>query len=210
MSESKKSETNKPNKPRKTGLRRRFRALRNNLPFKTQQAHARAVADHLARSGELLRARTVAGYAAADGEVDLTPVFEILWRMNTQIALPVINPLGTRLDFYRHSRDSPLVCGRFDILVPNLRAEHLPLLRVDLLLVPLVAVDSQGTRLGMGGGFYDRTLMGLPHQLRPRLMGVAHACQVSDESLPHDAWDIRLDAVVTELGVTRFRRSPIR
>ena len=215
MSESKesaanKSELNQPNKPKKTRLRRQFRALRNNLPIKIQQAHARAVAEQLARSGELLRARTVAGYAAADGEVDLTPVFEVLWRRNTRIALPVINPLNARLDFYRHQGDQPLVRGRFDILVPNLQAEHLPLLRIDLLLVPLVAVDLQGTRLGMGGGFYDRTLKSLPPQLRPRLMGVAHACQVSDESLPHDAWDIRLDAVVTELGVTRIRRSPNR
>lgn len=127
--------------------------------------------------------------------------------MNTRIGLPVINPLNPRLDFYRYNRDQPLVRGRFDILVPNLQAEHLPRLRIDLLLVPLVAVDAQGTRLGMGGGYYDRTLKSLPPQLRPRLMGVAHACQISDALLPHDDWDIRLDALVTELGITRFHHS---
>lgn len=209
MSEFKKSEANqsRPNQPKKRGLRRQFRALRNNLPPGNQQAHARAVAHHLLCSGELLRARAVAGYAAADGELDLTPVFEKLWRMNTRIGLPVINPLNPRLDFYRYNRDQPLVRGRFDILVPNLQAEHLPRLRIDLLLVPLVAVDAQGTRLGMGGGYYDRTLKSLPPQLRPRLMGVAHACQISDALLPHDDWDIRLDALVTELGITRFHHS---
>lgn len=216
MSELKQSQSiksapneSKPNdsKKKKTGLRRKFRALRNNLPVMTQQAHARAVANHLARSGELLRARTVAGYASADAEVDLTAVFQNLWRMNIEVALPVINPLSARLDFYRHAADQPLMRGRFDILVPNLQAEHLPVLRIDLMLVPLVTVDSQGTRLGMGGGYYDRTLVCLPHQLRPRLIGVAHACQVSEEVLPHDAWDIRLDAVVTELGITGFRQT---
>lgn len=215
-SEAKKSETKKsePNefkknesKQKKIGLRRKFRALRNNLPVMTQQAHARAVACHLARSGDLLRIRTLAGYAAADGEVDLTLIFQDLWRMNREVALPVINRLSGRLDFYRHTADKPLVRGRFDILVPNLHAQHLPMLRIDLMLVPLVAVDSRGTRLGMGGGYYDRTLVSLPHQLRPRLIGVAHACQVSEDVLPHDAWDIRLDAVVTEMGITGFGQS---
>ncbi len=149
----------------------------------------------------------MAGYAAADGEVDLTAVFQNLWRMNVEVALPVINPLSARLDFYRHAADKPLVRGRFDIPVPNLHAKHLPMLRIDLMLVPLVAVDSKGTRLGMGGGYYDRTLVSLPSQLRPRLIGVAHACQVSEADLPHDAWDIHLDAVVTELGVTSCRDS---
>lgn len=194
-------------KPKKIRLRQKFRALRNKLPVSTQQAHARTVAKHLARSGHLLRARTAAGYAAADGEVDLTPLFQNLWRMNIEVGLPVINSLGARLEFYRHVADQPLVRGRFDILVPNLQAKHLPMLRIDLMLVPLVAVDSKGTRLGMGGGYYDRTLFSLPPQLRPRLIGVAHACQVSEADLPHDAWDIHLDAVVTELGVTSFRDS---
>jgi len=205
-SEANKIRPNQPTKSKKNGLRRQFRALRNKLPISAQQAHARSVARHLMCSGELLRARTAAGYAATDGELDLTPVFEMLWRMNVRIALPVINPLNARLDFYRHKANRPLVRGHFDILVPNLQAEHLPLLHIDLLLVPLVAVDLKGTRLGMGGGYYDRTLKSLPQQLRPRLMGVAHACQISDALLPRDAWDIRLDAVVTELGITRFRQ----
>lgn len=190
----------------KAALRRRFRALRNSLQPAVQQAHARAIARHLASSGHLLRARTVAGYAAADGEADLSQVFQDLWHMNSTVALPVINHLTRRLDFYRHAKNKPLVRGEFDILVPDLQAEHIPLLRIDLLLVPLVALDRHGTRLGMGGGYYDRTLHSHWHALRPLLMGVAHACQFSAEDLPLEAWDIRLDAVVTEQGVTDFRR----
>lgn len=126
--------------------------------------------------------------------------------MNNTVALPVINPLTKRLEFYRHAANQPLVRGHFDILVPDLCAGHIPMLRIDLMLTPLVAFDSSGTRLGMGGGYYDRTLHSKPLGLRPLLLGVAHACQLNVEALPRHAWDIRLDAVVTELGITVFRQ----
>ncbi len=191
-------------------LRRRFRALRNSLQPTIQQANARAIANHLTRSFGLLRARTVAGYIAADGEVDLSSVFEELWRMNKTATLPVINPLSERLDFYRHAADRPLVRGRFDIPVPEVCAGYVPLLRIDLMLTPLVAFDAHGTRLGMGGGYYDRTLQSKPRRLRPFLLGVAHSCQQSTDVLPRQSWDIPLDGIVTELGISYFHQPQFR
>ena len=189
----------------KSLLRRHFRIVRRSLPAGLQQTHAHAVLHHLLNSRELLRARTIAGYSAANGEVDLSSVFDRLWHMQRTVALPVINNLGGRLEFYRYTAGEPLIPGQFNIPVPPLGARHIPLLRCALLLIPLVAYDDHGTRLGMGGGYYDRSLATLPRRLRPLVMGVAHAAQHSDRRLPRDRWDIPLDAIVTELGITRFR-----
>ena len=80
--------------------------------------------------------------------------------------------------------------------------------QLDLLLIPLVGFDSAGHRLGMGGGYYDATLAFLRHRRhwrKPRLLGVAYECQ-KVEALPHDPWDMPLDAVLTERRLYRFNR----
>ena len=79
---------------------------------------------------------------------------------------------------------------------------------LDLILLPLVGFDLKGNRLGMGGGYYDRTLSYLRHRrfwIKPRLVGVAHECQKVD-SLIARPWDIPLDAVVTETAFYRFNK----
>ena len=73
------------------------------------------------------------------------------------------------------------------------------------MLLPLVAFDENGGRLGMGGGYYDRFLGSLPALLRPRLVGLAHEVQRSNAPLPKDSWDIPLDDIVTETGWQSFR-----
>jgi 5-formyltetrahydrofolate cyclo-ligase len=99
--------------------------------------------------------------------------------------------------------------NRFNIPEPTLRNRRLRLAwTLDLLLVPLVGFDAGGNRLGMGGGFYDRTLSYLSHRTywrRPRLIGIAHECQRVAE-LRLRPWDVPLDMVVTERQV--YRRGP--
>ena len=75
---------------------------------------------------------------------------------------------------------------------------------LDLLVMPLVACDHHGTRMGMGGGFYDRTLATAPHQ--PFRLGLAHTFQLLDQTLPRQAWDQPLDALLTPHGIYRFKR----
>jgi len=101
-----------------------------------------------------------------------------------------------------------LLPNRFGIPEPPLKHRHIRMpWGLELILLPLVAFDSDCNRLGMGGGFYDRTLAYLRHRCcwrRPRLIGVAHECQ-RVEGLPVNEWDVALDAVITERRVYRRR-----
>ncbi len=178
-----------------------MRSARRQLSPNEQQEHARFAAKHLIGSGHLLRARTIAGYIAADGELDLTETFDRLFALGKRLVLPVIDRLSHRLDFFEYTPSTRLVRGVFDIPVPEPGSRHVPIIAIDLMLTPLVAFDVHGNRLGMGGGYYDRTLAQVEPLLRPHLLGVAHALQLSEQPLPHQPWDIPLDGVLTEQGI---------
>ena len=182
-------------------IRKAMRSARRLLSPNVQQEHARLAAKHLIGSQHLLRARTIAGYIAADGELDITEAFDRLLSMGKRLALPVVDRLSHRLDFFEYTQSTRLVRGAFDIPVPEPGSAHVPIIAIDLMLTPLVAFDIYGNRLGMGGGFYDRTLAQVEPLLRPHLLGVAHALQLSEQPLPHQPWDIPLDGVLTEHGV---------
>lgn len=192
---------------RKSELRRYFRALRNSVSAATRTRSARAIARSVLTSSLPLAADRIGVFMSADGEPDIEPTIEKLWQLRKTICLPVIRKLSGKLEFYRFEPRAVLIEGEFGIPVPPADALHLPLLSLDLLFVPLVAFDDRGTRLGMGGGYYDRTLASLPASLRPVLIGIAHACQKSDRPLPRSAHDIALDGVITEAGLQTFRRN---
>lgn len=185
-------------------LRRLYRARRRALDSATQADHAAAVARHFLTSPELLKARTIGLYLGHDGELDTAPLIgRLLAAPRRRLALPVVGP-GGRMDFYGLRRDTRLLPNRFGIAEPAPGAAFVAPLSIDLLLVPLVAFDDSGMRLGMGAGFYDRFVGRLPQGLRPRLIGLAHELQRSPQPLPFDHWDVPLSAVITETGWRRF------
>ena len=186
-------------------LRRRYRRVRRALTVNEQQTHASAVARHLTNAPLFWSGNTFASYHAQDGEVELHPFHRVVAAAAKIVALPVIEPLSERLTFYEHHPGEELLPGRFGIATPPLSAPFVHRLAVDVVLAPLVAFDATGTRLGMGGGYYDRWLALFPNMMRPKIVGVAHCCQQSPDPLPHAPWDIRLDAVVTESGLEWFR-----
>ena len=145
----------------------------------------------------VLGAKTVALFLSFDGELDTTPLIEALWQTEKEVYLPVLHPFSRgNLLFLRYTPQSNLVTNRLKILEPKLDVRDvLPLNKLDVLITPLVAFDANGQRLGMGGGFYDRTLQDWQqHGLYP--VGLAHDCQRVD-ALPVEQWDIPLPAVVT-------------
>ncbi len=183
-------------------IRRDMRAARRALPPWQQRLHARDLARRLIGSALFRRSRHIALFIAADGEPDLAPLIAQAWAMGKCLYLPVLTPeRRNRLWFAPYRRGEPLRLNRFRI--PEPRANWSQMRRpwaIDLILTPLVAFDAQGHRLGMGGGFYDRTLAYLSqrrHWRKPALLGVAHALQ-QHPALPHAAWDIPLHGVVTE------------
>lgn len=184
-------------------LRRRFRRLRRSLDARTQADHAGAAARHFFTSSLPWHTRTVGLYVANDGELDATPLLERLPGMRKRVALPVVNR-GGGLTFYRYRPGAELIVNRYGILEPAPGADFVHPLALDLLLMPLVAFDDHGMRLGMGAGYYDRYLARIPPRMRPLLVGLAHEVQRCPEPLPAASWDVPLDGVITEAGWQRF------
>lgn len=176
----------------KADLRACYRAKRRALSVEQQARHAQAVADSLLP--RFSPSDTVAVYLRQDGELDLAPVIAEGRKRGVAFAAPVL--AGGALRFAAYRVDEPLRRGRYGLLEP---AKPLPM-RPTLVLVPVVAFDVRGNRLGMGGGYYDRYFAEHRRALR---IGVAHECQRAGE-LPVDRWDVRLDAVVTERGLQWF------
>lgn len=189
-------------------LRQQKRQQRRNLGTIEQNRHATEAARNLVRLPAYRRSKHIACYLANDGEINPDNIIEHGWRQLKTIYLPVLAPFQNRLYFAPYTRQSRLISNRFGIIEPD---AHPSLWRqawqLDLLLLPLVAFDENGNRIGMGGGFYDRSLAYLNHTKKwkkPRLIGLAHELQKC-ESLDRQHWDIPLDMIVTEESVYRYR-----
>ena len=175
-------------------------ALRKEMARRRRQAMDSAPDDLaerlLASFGAIpLPPATVAsGYLPIRSELDPQPLMAELAAAGWRLALPVVIAANSPLLFRAYSFGDSLVRGRFDTEVP---AEHKPELQPQLLLVPLLAFDRCGYRLGYGGGFYDRTLSRLRAENQVLAVGVAFAAQ-EIERVPRDAMDHRLDWIVTE------------
>jgi len=189
-------------------LRRQLRQARRALTPREQRAASERLLRQLAHHPLFRRSRHIAFYLANDGEIDPAPLLERAARAGKRIYLPVLHPLGhDRLLFLRHRPGDRLIPNRYGIPEPALRGgRRAPPWRLDLVCLPLVAFDARGNRLGMGGGFYDRTFARAPRAraLRPRLVGLAHHFQ-QVASLPAEPWDIPLDAIATDATLLTFR-----
>lgn len=137
--------------------------------------------------------KIIAGYMPMRSEIDPLPAMAIAAR-HGPVCVPVIIAPAAPLRFARWTPESVMVAGDFGALIPENPVFIIP----DVVIVPLVAFDRHGGRLGYGGGFYDRTL----EQLRPRVtaIGFAWAAQEAD-ALPLETTDQPLDLIVTENAV---------
>lgn len=191
-------------------LRQQLRAQRRELPVVKQRQAARAVADQLIDWPVFVAARRIAGYWACHGELDPLPGLERAWHTGKTVYLPVLADSPPRsLRFAPYSSGMPLRRNRFNIPEPEVSPEQwLEPIELDLVLMPLVAFDQTGTRLGMGGGFYDRSFAFLLdpgyRDHRPWLIGLGYEFQKVANKLPRQPWDVPLDAAVTEQALRVF------
>jgi len=177
----------------KSELRKAARKKRLTL---VRKDYAGEIARH-AGDLQIPKGSIVGGYHALPDEADPALLLERLVELGCHIAYPRVAGKGLPLDFHRVPDGEVLAPGAFGIHEP---LDSWPRATPAVLLVPLLAFDSSGHRLGYGGGFYDRTLA----LLNVPAIGIAYAGQEAG-SLPHLAHDRTLDMVLTEQGVRRFR-----
>ncbi|BCQ33535.1 MULTISPECIES: 5-formyltetrahydrofolate cyclo-ligase [Erwinia] len=178
-------------------IRKHVRNLRREISDEQQQLAAVQAADHALNFAPIQQAQHIALFLSVDGEINTRPLIAKLWQRKQQVYLPVLHPFSTgQLLFLRYDEKTELKINRLRIPEPPLDIRNLlPLSELDVLIVPLVAFDAGGQRLGMGGGFYDRTLQNWQqHGFMP--IGLAHDCQQVD-TLPVEQWDIPLPALIT-------------
>ncbi|MFJ5474401.1 5-formyltetrahydrofolate cyclo-ligase [Pectobacterium carotovorum] len=180
-------------------IRQAVRQQRRLLTPEQQSRFAQQASERVMAHPKIIRADSVAVFLSFDGELDTSPLIQQLWQQEKRVYLPVLHPFRAGyLLFLRYAPDTELVRNRLKIMEPRLDVRHvLPLPQLDVLLTPLVAFDHQGQRLGMGGGFYDRTLQYRNYTSRgPYPIGLAHDCQQID-ALPVESWDIPLPEIIT-------------
>jgi 5-formyltetrahydrofolate cyclo-ligase len=182
----------------KATLRLRARATRGAIPTPARTAAAKSVAEHFFRSVPLRTGEIVAGYWRIKDEMDCQPILIRLMDSFQPVCLPVVLGDDLPLELRLWEQGAALYEAGFGTLAPS---ELSPQVEPDIIIMPLLGFDRRGTRLGYGGGYYDRTLARLGK--RPRLVGIAFAAQELDE-VPREAHDVPLDMVVTELGARSF------
>lgn len=192
-----------PDQARKAELRARILASRSALHPHQRRSADRRICVHLLRLLDSRDCLDVAGFLPFRGEPDLQPALQALAEAGRRIWLPVVD--GDDLEFRRWRPGMEMRPNRFGIPEP-VGSHSCPPERLELVLTPLVAFAANGTRLGMGGGYYDRTFsfLGPSPAAGPWLVGVAYALQQHD-SLPSDPWDVPLGAVITERGLQVFK-----
>jgi 5-formyltetrahydrofolate cyclo-ligase len=218
---------------RKAAIRAHALAARGRLRSEARQKLDAAIQAHLRRLLSFDASTAIAGYRAHGTEVNIDDLLAQAVERGVHIYLPRTLP-DRRLEFCRIvSMDSSCAPGRYGILEPvhplgpresgrvpgqdpgreaideirptNREQEPAVDVSLDVLLIPGVAFDRAGGRLGFGMGYYDRTLASLIG--RPTRIGIAYECQIAPE-IPMDAWDQRMDWVVTEAGIWREGRDP--
>lgn len=149
------------------------------------------------------QSKNIGCYLALKDEFDCAPLIEAIWQAKKNCYLPVLSTTEDLfLDFALYHRSDPLHYNRYKILEPENKNIIAPS-ELDVVIMPLVGFDLQGHRLGMGGGYYDRTFAFLLQKpvKKPVMVGLGYQAQQVD-ALPHDEWDVSVDGILTEQGFT--------
>ena len=204
----------------RTTIRQRIRTKRQQLSLTEQAQASFHLLTCLSQHKIIKSAKRIAIYLAADGELDGLDFIHWCWKNSKEVYLPVIHPFSAgHLLFLRYEASTVMTHNHYGIKEPKLDVRSIvPVNEIDVVLTPLVAFDAKGNRLGMGGGFYDRTLAcwfekiqqakllasqlsnKLDHkaveQIKPYPIGIAHDCQQVD-NIPAEHWDIPLPEIIS-------------
>ncbi|MBI4511648.1 MAG: 5-formyltetrahydrofolate cyclo-ligase [Deltaproteobacteria bacterium] len=180
----------------KDELRREMRIRRLDVSMEQSRKCAEMAARHIARIPGFREAGVVAVYAPVRGELDTAPLVSELRSRGKTVCYPCMAPSHRLLAFHAVDDETRLVPSRLGIPEPTEDMPVVPSDRIEWIIVPGLAFDARGGRLGWGRAYYDTTLAAKPLALR---VGLAHGFQIV-HSVPETADDERMDAIVTELG----------
>ena len=186
-------------------IRRRLRERRAQLSAQQRAAAARAISAHVAATRWLRGARAVGLYVSIGTEVPSAPLRALADRRRCPVYLPCIVDYRYRRMVFARDAGAPTAINRLGIPEPA-ALRIIPVRALSVVLLPLLGFDRHGTRLGTGGGYYDRMFAYRRHRHswhRPLLVGIAYQCQQLAH-IERGGHDVPLDAVVTEDGVTLF------
>lgn len=181
----------------KSALRQELRAARRELPNPARAEAAQQLALHISRLPEWQTFHSIALYLATDGEIETSVISELALAAGKGVYLPVVAQGGT-LEFARWSGTSEgTQLNQYGIREPDAHSPRIATEALDCICLPLVGWSTNGSRLGMGGGYYDRTLADAAGTIK---IGLGFELQRQD-TLPRESWDVRLDFVATETNL---------
>ena len=200
-------------------LRQEIRKARRALSAQQQDDFAAQLLRHFTVDSKILAANHIALYRSNDGELNTSALIDWCWQQGKQVYLPVVHPFASgHILFLHFEQHTPMVTNQYGIKEPKLDVRKIiaPQL-LDVICTPLVAFDKTGARLGMGGGFYDRTLAhwykssqqdakisnSKTTSIKPYPIGLAHNCQLVD-TIPTALWDIPLPEIITPAQHYKF------
>ncbi|MCL1142355.1 5-formyltetrahydrofolate cyclo-ligase [Shewanella gaetbuli] len=178
-------------------IRRHIRQERKSYTAAEQHQLSLIASRHMLAEIQQKNAKNVALYISHDGELSTQKLIEALWHIGVNTYLPRLHPFCPgQLLFCHYHKDSEMTSNQFGILEPKLNVQEvIPVTQLDIIVTPLVAFDDRCNRLGMGGGYYDRTLSNCIDN-KPLAIGFAHDCQQVSH-LPLERWDIPLPLIIT-------------
>ncbi|MBM5572876.1 MULTISPECIES: 5-formyltetrahydrofolate cyclo-ligase [Deefgea] len=188
----------------KSQLRRQLRQIRAAISIADRQSAAWAVTHCPQILQKLRRGKKIALYVAVGSEFSAWPLIFLALRRGCLVYLPVVPAVGRKMSFVRLNQDSVWQIGAYNIPIP-FHTEHCQARNLDVVFVPLLGFDQSLARLGQGGGFYDTTFTFRRNRQswkKPCLIGLAFESQRVG-ALPSEPWDLRLDAIATELAYYR-------
>ncbi|WP_206484663.1 5-formyltetrahydrofolate cyclo-ligase [Thalassotalea sp. G2M2-11] len=185
-------------------LRQQIRQARSALSPEFQQQASQLLVKQLQGINAIACAKKVAIYLANDGELNTAEFIQWCWSQDIATYIPVLHPFSKgHLLFLHYQASTEMVINKYGISEPKLDIRQVcPPTSFDIIFTPLVAFDRTGARLGMGGGYYDRTLAKLTAP-EPKIIGLAHDCQELP-AIPTENWDIPLKQIITPTTCYQF------
>jgi 5-formyltetrahydrofolate cyclo-ligase len=179
-----------------------MRHARRMIPQDLRAKASQRIVQHALSHPLFSNLSCIAGYVAMNDELDVMPLLKQLAGRGVTLALPRIDSLQNLLQFHVWREGEALIAHpKLCVHEPSVNSTRITPV---IILTPLLAYDAVGTRLGYGGGWYDRTLHHLRHMPQPPLViGIGYRCQ-HYESLPRDAQDEPLDGILHEEGLELF------